>query len=202
MCDSSFGSSSSDIDSIIPHFFLDDADPAEMADYANRIIIAILNNVERQHEYLRSPSVQLQQQITAQSTSIAIAVQCTNASIQQIVCKFKLALPYGDSFVQDHTLQPTPTMNAQDSSKDNSLKSTPATLLMLSDNCHSDSDDQSSLDIEIYRSTTTALGDDFQRSCAIEIDQMDDDINYEENAQTDRIILDCECQSSVMTSTL
>jgi hypothetical protein len=79
--------------------------------------------------------------------------------------------------------------------KDINLGIGSATLIMLSDHSDYDCDDQLSVDIEIYRSTTTTIEDDFQRSCAIEHEQMDDDITYEENAQIDRFILDLECIS-------
>jgi hypothetical protein len=172
-------------------FFLEDADPGEMEAYLDLLLFSIIDNMDRQDTYLRYPSAQLRRQIMEEATSIAIAEQCTNARIQQTVRDFKKAINYDDTFVQTTTLHPTTTMTARTSVTDINTPTSPDILLMLSHR-HDDRDDQISMDIEHYRSATMTIEDDLQRSCESELKQMEDDIIYEDNALTDRIIADFE----------
>jgi hypothetical protein len=93
------------IDQIQPKFFLVDADDNEVADYIDLIILAIVNNMERQDAYLRNPSTQLRREILENSTFITTAENCTKIHIQRIIRSFKTSIHYHEVIINGNIME-------------------------------------------------------------------------------------------------
>ena len=92
-----------DIDIKQMHERFPDESDEEVSAYIDLIILAIVNNAQRQEAYVKNPSVESLQEIRKHSTYITAAEGCTNVHVQRIIRNFKSLVKYADNFDPNNT---------------------------------------------------------------------------------------------------